>query len=182
MDEPRLFGRALDLAETAVTVQVRDGQTILTAEAPGTSDEALTRINVIECADLDAALALVAGQRAATASATPYLLLSWIPHAPATVTGDRGLIADIEAWRRAVDAQGRYVMGSSLGGIEAAATQGMRDPRTVAADTPFNQVDDLTVAVEVVLAANRRRALELAAAHPLARTQTVEVRPFLRTD
>ena len=178
MANPRLFGRELDLPETAVTVRMRDGRTVLD-EGPGAdADAALSRINVIECADLDTALAAV-GDGAETAAGIPYLLLTWIDD-PGWIPGHE-LIAAMDAWRRDLDARGHYVMGSSLGGVEAAAIQRLRDPHTIAADTPFNEVDGQTIAVEVILAADRRQALALAAGHPLARDRTIQVRPFLST-
>jgi hypothetical protein len=180
--DPRLFGRELDRAETAVTVTVRDGRTVL-GDGPATdADAALSRINVIECADLDTALASARDRVAPGPRDTPYLLLAWVGTATSALAADRGVIAEVEAWRRDVDARGAYVMGSSLGGVEAAETQRLRDPGTIAADSPFNVVDGQLVVIEVVLVADRRHALELAAAHPLARDHTVEVRPFRSTD
>jgi hypothetical protein len=175
---PQLFGRELDLAETASTVEVRDGQTFI-ADGSASAGDFLNRINVIECADLNSALRSAGADRGAKVDGAPYLLLARLGPAPAPLSTDRELIDAVEAWRRVLDAQGRYVMGSSLGGIEAAVTQRLRDARTVAADTPFNAVDGQSVAVEVILAADRRHAIELAAAHPLARRRAIEVRRFL---
>jgi hypothetical protein len=173
--EAQLFGRELKPADRAVMVTVRHGQRVLSAP-PAQDSVLIDRINVIECADLDAALPAPTG--GASPAGRPYLLLTRIGPAPTAITGDRELIAAVESWRRDLMTRGRYVMGSSFGGIEPIATLALREGASLRADSPFNQVDDLIIAIDVVLAPDRRYAIEFAATHPLARTHSLEVRPF----
>ena len=176
--DPHLFGRELAGAESAVTVRVRDSRTLL-GEPTLLEDDLFSRINVIECADLDLALRSASGAPPGPDAGTPYLLLAQLGRASAALGTDRELVDAVEAWRRDLDARGIYVMGSSLGGIEAVATLRLRDPGTLRADSPFNQVDGMTLAIDVVLALDRGQAIALAAAHPLARGYAIELWPFV---
>jgi hypothetical protein len=174
---PQLFGRELAPVDRAVTVSRRDGQTVITAVPPEATAQ-ISAINVIECADLDSALPSPSGQRSDAVGGSPYLLLTPLGPQIDPVRDDRELIAQVESWRRSLEAQRRYVMGSSLGGIESVATLALRDARTVGVDSPFNQVEGLIIAIDVVLASGGAHAAALAAAHPLARRSQIVVWPF----
>ena len=52
----RLLGRELDLPETAATVRVRGGQTLVTDGPFAETKEFIAGFDILECADLDEAL------------------------------------------------------------------------------------------------------------------------------
>ena len=52
----RLLGRELDLPETAATVRVRDGETLVTDGPFAETKEFMAGFDVLECADLDEAI------------------------------------------------------------------------------------------------------------------------------
>ena len=56
----RLLGRELDLPETAATVRVRDGETLVTDGPFAETKEFMAGFDVIECADLDEAIEVAA--------------------------------------------------------------------------------------------------------------------------
>jgi hypothetical protein len=56
----RLLGRELDLPETAVTVRVRHGETLVTDGPFAETKEFIAGFDVLECADLDEAIEVAA--------------------------------------------------------------------------------------------------------------------------
>ena len=103
----------------------------------------------------------------------PYLLSAWTGATPAPPVTD-----EVEAWRAALAERGGQLLGSALGARETARTIRVRDGRTLVTDGPYSEIDEFVAAIDVVSCADRRQAIELAAAHPVARHQAVEVRPF----
>lgn len=70
-----------------------------------------------------------------------------------------------------------FVLGSTLGGPDTATTIQFRDGEMRLSDGPFLGIEEFIAGIEVVSCADRRQAIELAAAHPLARYHAIE-RPF----
>src|SRR3984957_17041500 len=56
----RLLGRELELPETAATVRVRDGETLVTDGPFAETKEFIAGFDVLECADLDEAIEVAA--------------------------------------------------------------------------------------------------------------------------
>ena len=56
----RLLGRELDLPETAATVRVRDGETLVSDGPFAETKEFVAGFDVLECADLDEAIEVAA--------------------------------------------------------------------------------------------------------------------------
>jgi hypothetical protein len=56
----RLLGRELDLPETAATVRVRDGETLVTDAPFAETKEFVAGFDLLECADLDEAIEVAA--------------------------------------------------------------------------------------------------------------------------
>ena len=56
----RLLGRELDLPETASTVRVREGKTLVTDGPFAETKEFMAGFDVLECADLDEAIEVAA--------------------------------------------------------------------------------------------------------------------------
>src|SRR5262249_28133918 len=129
----RRFGRELDFPETAVTVRVRDGQTLVTDGPFAETKEFVAGGDVLECDDLDQALEamgsspvaryhpievrpflggvrLGAGAPAVGRDVPAFLLSVWVDAAPA------GRDGAVDAWRQDVDARGLLVLGGELAG------------------------------------------------------------------
>jgi hypothetical protein len=83
----------------------------------------------------------------------------------------RSLAADLEA-------RGLHVLGNALQGTDTATTVRVRDGETLLSDGPFTETKEFIAGIDVVSCADRRQAIELAAAHPIARHHAIEVRPF----
>jgi hypothetical protein len=193
----RLLGRELRLPETAVTVRVRDGETLVTDGPFLETKEFMAGFDLLDCADLDEAIEVAAKTpvswfqtvelrpfadrvrlseeasafgREDDSAGTPYLLMMWVD--------GEVIMPDDEAWRRDVDARGLLVLGDPLQGAETATTVRVRDGETLLGDGPFTGTERFIAGIDVVRCADRRQAIELAAAHPLARRHAIEVRPF----
>jgi hypothetical protein len=201
----RLLGRELELPETAVTVRVRDEETLVSDGPFAETKEWMAGFDLLECADLDEAIEVMSkspvsrfhpieirplsgelrlGDRASAfareddAAGTPYLLSTWISGPPATGLDEQAVTDEINSWRQDLDARGAYVLGDALEGPETATTIRVRDGEARLYDGPAVETEDFVAGIEIVSCADRQQAIELAAAHPLARYHAIEVRPF----
>jgi hypothetical protein len=201
----RLLGRELDFPDKAATVRVRDGATLVTDGPFAETKEFVAGFDVLECADLDEALEVMAkspvaqfhpieirpfmaglrlGEEAAAfgraddSAGFPYLLTMWMGGTPAAPFDDQALMDEGEAWRLDAEARGLQVFGNALEGPEAATTIRVRDGETLISDGPFIETKEFIAGIDVVRCADRQAAIDLAAAHPIARYHAIEVRPF----
>ena len=201
----QLLGRELDLPQTAATVRVRDGETLVTDGPFAETKEFIAGFDLIECSDLDAAIEVTARHpsswfapveirpfierpqlgrlgsafaRGDDSAGTPYLLVSWIDADAAPPSDDDATWREHAAWRQDLGAHGFHVLGSRLGGVDTATTVRVREGQTVLRDGPGIETREFVAAIDVVSCAERPQAIELASAHPLARHHAIEVRPF----
>ena len=203
----RLFGRELDLPETAATVRVRDGQTLVTDGPFAETKEFIAGFDLLECAGPDEAAEVAAkcpiswfmtleirpflgglqlGEQAFAfgrgedGAARTYLLIMWMGGTPAAPLDDEAVIREGEAWRQDAAARGRHILGSALQGPDTAMTVRVRDAGTLLSNEPCTGATEYVAGIEVVSCADRQQAIQLAAAHPFARYNAIEVRPFYR--
>ena len=201
----RLLGRELELPETATTVRVRDGETLVTDGPFAETKEFMAGFDLLECADLDEAIEVAAkhpaswfhtieirpfidglrlGEEASAfareddSTGTPYLLIMWMGGTPATPLDDEAVTQKGEAWRQDVEARGLHVLGNALEGTDTATTVRVRDGETLLSDGPFIETKEFIAGIDVLSCADRQQAIALAAAHPIARYHAIEVRPF----
>jgi hypothetical protein len=97
---------------------------------------------------------------------------------PAAPLDDEAVTAEGEAWRQDLEARGLLVLGNALQGPEVATTVSVRDGQTLISDGPFIEAKEFIAGIDIVCCADRQQAIELAAAHPIARYHAIEVRPF----
>lgn len=201
----RLLGRELDLPQTAVTVRVRDGETLVTDGPFAETKEFVAGFDLLECADLDEAIEVMArspvslyhpieirpfmaglrlGEKASAfgrgedGGAIPYLLSVWEGAGPAAPVDDQAAIDDTQAWRQELGARGLHVLGGTLEGADTSTTIRVRDGQTRLTDGPVVETEEFIAALDVVSCADRQQAIELTATHPLAPYHAIEVRPF----
>ncbi len=201
----RLLGRELELPETAATVRVRDGDTLVTDGPFAETKEFMAGFDLLECADLDDAIEVAAkhpacwfqtteirpfmdgldlGEEASAfargddSAGTPYLLVMWMGGTPAAPLDDEAVMEEGEAWRRDLEARGLQVLGNALEDTDTATTVRVRDGDTLLSDGPIIETKEFSAGIDVVRCSDRQQAIELAAAHPIARYHAIEVRPF----
>jgi hypothetical protein len=200
----RLFGRELDLPETAATVRVRDGETLVSDGPFAETKEFVAGLDLLDCADLDEAIEVAAkspvarfhpleiwpvtsvalGERTAAfgrgddSAGKPYLLAMWVGGVPAATFDERAVSQEGEAWRQDLEARGLHVMGARLKDANTATTLRVRDGETVLSDEPVIETEGFIGGIDVIRCTDREQAIELAARHPVARYHAIEVRPF----
>lgn len=201
----RLFGRELDLPGTAATVRVREGETLVTDGPFAETREFIAGFNLLECADLEEAIEVAAkcpiswfhtlevrpfmpglrlGEQAFAfgrgedGAARPYLLIMWMGGTPAMPLDDDAVMHEGEAWRQDLEALGLQILGNALEGPDTARTIRVRDGEILLSDGPFTETKEFIAGLDVVSCADRQQAIQLAAAHPIARYHAIEVRPF----
>ena len=200
-----LLGRELDLPGTAATLRVRDGETLVADGPFAETKEFIAGFNVLECASLDEAIEVSAkcpiswfqaleirpfmaglrlDEKAAAfgrgedGDARPYLLTMWMGGTPAAPFDDQAVMDEGEAWRQDLEARGLQVLGNALEGPETATTVRVRDGETLLTDGPFIETKEFVAGIDIISCADRQQAVQLAAAHPIARYHAIEVRPF----
>lgn len=201
----RLFGRELELPATAATVRVREGETLVSDGPFAETKEFMAGFDVLECADLDEAVAVAAKSpvswfhtveirpfmdglllgeksfafgRSEDGGARPYLLIMWMGGTPAAPFDDQAVMEEGEDWRQDLEARGMQILGNALQGIDTARTLRVRGGETLISDGPFTESKEFIAGIDVVSCADRQEAIQLAAAHPIARYHAIEVRPF----
>ena len=201
----RLLGRPLDLPETAATVRVRDGETLVTDGPFVEAKEFIAGFDLVECADLEEAIGVAAkgpvswfmaieirpfadgpwlGEgapafgRREDGTDSPYALAAWTGGTPAPPPADQAVMRQVKAWRQDLQARGLRVLGGTLEGADTATTLRVRAGKTLLSDGTFIKTGEFITDLDVVSCADREQAIQLAAAHPLARYHAIEVRPF----
>jgi hypothetical protein len=202
----RLYGRELDDRDRAVTVRVRDGETLVTDGPFAETKEFVGCFDLLDCADLDEAIEVqgkspvarflpfeirpfrgeprVVKPRAAAfaseddSAGLPYLLTVWVSQAPTVPLDEQAVLDEADAWRQELDDRGAYIFGGALCGLEAATTLRVRDGETRLTDGSFLATEEYIGSIDVVSCGDRQRAMEVAASHPFARYHAVEALPF----
>ncbi len=200
-----LAGRPLELPQTAATVLVRDGETLVSDGPFAEAKEWIAGFDLVECADLDEAIEVAAkgpvswfktieirpladgpwpGEKAAAfgrgadGAASPYLLAAWTGRTPAAPPGEQALTREIKAWRQDLQARGLHILGAELEGADTATTLRVRGGKTLLSNGTFIKTGEFITGIDVVSCADRHQAIQLAAAHPAARYHAIETRPF----
>jgi hypothetical protein len=156
----RLLGRELDLPETAATVRVRDGETLVADGPFAETKEFVAGFNLLECADLDEAIEV-----AAKCPVSWFQALEIRPFMNGLRLGE-----EASAFGRGEDgAASPYLLSMWIG---------VREGESLLSDGPFSETNGFIAGIDVVSCADRQQAIQLAAAHPIARYHAIEVRPF----
>ena len=178
----RLLGRELDLPQTAVTVRVRGGETLVTDGPFAETKEFVAGLDIFECANLEEAI-----QAAATSPVSWYHPMGIPPFARACgwrrrrlrrrggglgghpvpadhvdgrnargATGRRGGDEEGEGWRQDLEGTRPQVLGNALQGP-------VRPPRTASvtadaiSDGPFIETKEFIAGIDVVRCADGSR-------------------------
>jgi hypothetical protein len=196
----RLLGGPLQDPNAAVTVRVRDGETLITDGPFVETKEWVAGFDLLECADIDQAVEVAAKHP-----------LSWFHSIEVRpLHGDRlGAMPLIEDQRQmkfmfmvigndqpyseaelAVFEAGlppliaehkrrnSWLIGHSLQGPETAKMVRVRDSETLVSDGPFAETKEFIAGFDVLSCETREAAIEIAAIHPVAALRMIEIRPF----
>ncbi|WP_129336990.1 YciI family protein [Cellulomonas endophytica] len=84
---------------------------------------------------------------------------------------------DVGAWFTALQERGTHLAGDRLRPVEDATTVRVRGGERLVTDGPFAETREWIAGFDVIEVADLDEALEVAAAHPMARFGRIEVRP-----
>lgn len=85
---------------------------------------------------------------------------------------------EVEQWVETMDARGARVLGDVLQPPKDACAVRVRGDEVVVTDGPFIETKEIIAGFDVLEAADLKEAIEIAAAHPMARTGVLELRAF----
>lgn len=194
----RLLGNGLQGRETARTVRVRDGRTLITDGPFADTKEFIGGLDIIEAESLDEAIEVAAKHPVSwyfTIEVRPFrsevklpedwtyeqmrfLILPCLDGIPEAEEVEQQLLRDLHAWAAEVDGRGLRMVGAALAPASSATSVRVRDGETLLSDGPFVETKEYVAGIDILSCQTIDEALELAAAHPLARFHMVEVRPF----
>jgi hypothetical protein len=103
-----------------------------------------------------------------------FLFLIQVPegaHPESPVDGDADPWVELAGTRR--------LLGNQTGSWDTATTVSVRGGETLVTDGPFAETKDAIAGFDVIECESLEEAQELAAAHPVARFGSVEIRPFV---
>jgi hypothetical protein len=108
-----------------------------------------------------------------------YMMMFWVDES-AEVTSDEDAAAMIavKSWVETMRERGILVGGGALRAAGEARIVRLRDDELLICDGPFAETKEQIGGYSVLDCADLDTAIAIAAAHPLARTATVEVRPY----
>jgi hypothetical protein len=194
----------LEPVATAVTVRVRDGQTLVTDGPFAETTEQLGGYYVLDLPDLDAAIAVAVrlppsrkgtveirplfdldglppGRPAFSGgdAAAPYLLLCYDDEAAWRAAGPdalRAAMAEATGLCRELHETGSYLSASPLHPAATATCVRVRDGKRVITDGPFAETHEVLGGYYLIRADSPAAAARIAARHPGAPVGSVEVR------
>ncbi len=203
----RVFGCPVLGPETATTVRVRDGETLLSDGPFVETKEHIVGFDIVDVDDREAAIAIAAqhpmswfhrvevrpfgddgeGEPSPEVRArlnadlpegkTRYLLM--VVTDGSTTDAERATVAaQIDGWIEQHDRSGARVFGRALGGAETAATVRMRGPHLVVSDGPFAETKEYIAGLDVIECDDLDEAIAVAASHPVAQFHEIEIRPL----
>ncbi len=108
-----------------------------------------------------------------------YMLMFWDDDsAEAPAAGGAAALTAIRSWVDEMTARGIRLHGSSLSYATEARIVRVREGQTLVSDGPYAETKEQIGGYDVIECPDLDTAIEVAAAHPLASTATVEVRPL----
>lgn len=109
-----------------------------------------------------------------------YLLLITTDTTVPASEADREQAPDVEKWWQGVVDAGKYVTGDPLQPASQAVTVRVRAGKVERTEGPFSEVSEVIVGLDVIQAGSMDEAVAVAAGHPMAWANAVEVREFVQ--
>jgi hypothetical protein len=194
-----ITGKPLDTPETASTVRVRNGETLISDGPFVDTKEFIGGFDLLECESFDQAIEVAAEHPVAWFNAielrplesdedVPHMidparlqqmLLVCIDGVPERPEVEDQLERECAAWREEIKASGVRVAGAPIAGAADARTVRVRDGRTIVSDGPFLKAEDFIGGFDLLSCETFDEAVAWAAKHPIARFHEIEVRGFI---
>jgi hypothetical protein len=198
----RLLGRPLAMPDTAITVRVRDGETLISDGPFAESKEFIGGFDLLSCADLDEALDVAVHRPHCTVAAEVRPLRpgfelperarewgatvppdSWVAFfcvdgIPEADEVEARIEAESREWGRRYTERGSLIFGHPLEHADVATTVRKDADQIVVTDGPFVETKEFVGGVAVLQGLDRDEVIAAVAEHPLAAFHRIEVRRF----
>jgi hypothetical protein len=196
-----LQGSRLGPASDATTVRIRDGEVLLTDGPFAETREQIAGYDVLECIDLTEAIGWAAQHPtvhrgsievrslygdppretlpARNTMKRRYLLLVCVD-GDVAISPEEGarMGPATDQWVTRAEENGARLYGSRLQAESTAHTVRVRGSQVIVSDGPFIETKEQIAGFDVLECVDLDEALDLATAHPMARSGAMEVRPF----
>lgn len=196
-----LHGSRLRPTAAATTLRIRRGELLITDGPFAETKEQVVGYDVLECANLDEALEWASKHPTARIGSvevrpldgssppaplpapkdgkTRYVLLVCIGEDFAMGPQDRAEMGPAtDAWVKEMDGKGLRLLGSPLEDVDQARTVRVTGDHVLVTDGPFAETKEQIAGFDILECADLDEALDVTAAHPMARFGMLEVRPF----
>jgi hypothetical protein len=194
-----ITGKPLGSPDTAKTVRVRSGETVVSDGPFADTKEFIGGFDLLECRDMDEAIEVAAKHPVAWFQAIelrpiiddrdvpPFIdsarlgqmLLVCVDGKAESPEIEDQIDRDVEAWVRETTAHGVRLAGAPLAGVEQAKTVRVRDGRTIVTNGPLLETEEFIGGFDLLACASLDEAVGWAAKHPIARLHRIEVREFV---
>lgn len=87
-----------------------------------------------------------------------------------------------QAWVEENDRKGRRIVGNRLRPVSQAKTVRVRGGKVLVTDGPFSESKEVILGFDILECRDMEEAIEVAAAHPMARAGRLELRAFWPSD
>jgi hypothetical protein len=196
-----LHGSRLRPTTAATTLKIRDGELLVSDGPFAETKEQVVGYDLLECAGLDEAIGWAAKHPAAFLGAaevralhgdqppaplpppkdgkTRYMMLVCFGEDFAMGPQDAAEMGPVtEAWVKQTDDKGQRLFGDQLEGRDQAKTVRKKGDQVLVTDGPFAETKEQIAGFDILECDDLDEALEVAAAHPMAKFGMLEVRPF----
>lgn len=194
-----ITGKPLASPDTARTVRVRSGETVVSDGPFAETKEFIGGFDLLECRDMDEAIEVAAEHPVAWFNAIelrpivddgdvpPFIdparlrqmLLVCVNGRPESPEIEDRIGRDVEAWVAEIRDSGVRLAGAPVAGIDQAKTVRVRDGRTIVSDGPFIGTEEFIGGFDLLECDSFDEAVGWAAKHPIARFHRIEVREFV---
>jgi len=197
------YGERLRPGQDATTVRVRKSE-VLISEGPFTeAREWVGGFDVIDCSDLDEAIGIASKHPAArigTVEVRPFMVWPDTPSGKRIVppgfvensttgrryvmfvcvdpSGETGGDDDVDTWVTEMDARGVRLFGDVLRPPSDATHVRVRRGETIIGDGPFSESKEWIAGLDLLEVSSLNEAIEIAAAHPMARGGALVLSPL----
>jgi hypothetical protein len=194
-----ITGKPLDAPQTAKTVRVRDGETLISDGPYVDTKEFIGGLDLLDCESIEQAIEVAAKHPVAwfnaielrpfpdgdeippfidpaTMQQLMFVCVDGIPEAPEV---EAQIERDCAAWRQQIEATGVHLLGQRLAAPSAAKTVRVRNGETLVSDGPFVETKEFIGGLDILNCASLDEAVGWAAKHPIARFHKIEVRRFV---
>ena len=196
-----LQGSRLGPTTDATTVRVRQGKVVLTDGPFTETKEQVAGYDVVECADMQEAVAVAARHPTSLVGAIEvrplyeeaedarlpderpgtlrYMLIITVDDTLELTRAENEAIGPAtDAWVNDADVKGARLFGSRLKTAQAARTVRVSDAQVVVTDGPFAETKEQIAGFDILECTDLDEAIDLATRHPMAAFGALEIRPF----